>query len=72
VRGRGLWLALVLAEPVSAAFRDAAQRAGFLVNNVQPDAIRIAPALTMTAEEAQSFLDALPSILDDLTLSPAD
>ena len=66
VRGRGLWLAIVLAEPVSAAFRDAAQRAGFLVNNVQPDAIRLAPALTMTAEEAQRFLDALPAILDEV------
>ncbi|GAA2731873.1 acetylornithine transaminase [Actinocorallia aurantiaca] len=66
VRGRGLWLAIVLAEPVAAAFRDAAQKAGFLVNNVQPDAIRLAPALTLTAEEAQSFLDALPAILDEV------
>ena len=66
VRGHGLWLAIVLAEPVSAAFREAAQRAGFLVNNVQPDAIRIAPALTMTSEEAQSFLDALPAILEEV------
>lgn len=66
VRGRGLWLGIVLSEPVSAAFRDAAQRAGFLVNNVQPNAIRIAPALTMTPEEAQRFIDALPAILDDL------
>jgi acetylornithine/N-succinyldiaminopimelate aminotransferase len=72
VRGRGLWLAIGLAEPVSATFRDVAQRAGFLVNNVQPDAIRIAPALTMTSEEAQTFLDALPSILDDVTPSPAE
>jgi acetylornithine/N-succinyldiaminopimelate aminotransferase len=66
VRGHGLWLAIILAEPVSAPFRDSAQRAGFLVNNVQPDAIRIAPALTMTSEEAQSFLDALPAILDEV------
>jgi acetylornithine/N-succinyldiaminopimelate aminotransferase len=66
VRGQGLWLAIMLAEPVSSAFRDAAQRAGFLVNNVQPDAIRIAPALNMTSEEAQSFLDALPAILDEV------
>ncbi len=66
VRGRGLWLAIVLAEPVSGAFRDAAQRAGFLVNNVQPDAVRLAPALTMTDEEARTFLDALPAILDEV------
>ncbi len=67
VRGRGLWLAIVLARPVSAEVRQAAQRAGFLVNNVQPDAIRLAPALTMTAEEAQGFLDALPAILDEVS-----
>ncbi|WP_425544185.1 acetylornithine transaminase [Actinocorallia libanotica] len=66
VRGRGLWLGIVLAEPVAAAVREAAQRAGFLVNNVQPGAIRLAPALTMTVEEAQSFLDALPAILDEV------
>lgn len=66
VRGRGLWLGLVLAKPVSAEFRDAAQAAGILVNNVKPDSIRIAPALTMTPEEAQTFLDALPGILDSV------
>lgn len=65
VRGHGLWLAMMLTQPVAAAVRESAQKAGFLVNNVQPDAIRLAPPLTMTAEEAQSFLDALPGILED-------
>lgn len=68
IRGIGLWMGLVLAGPVSAAFRDAAQEAGFLVNNVKPDSIRIAPALTMTPDEAQSFLDALPGILDSISV----
>lgn len=67
VRGRGLWLAILLTKPEAAGFRDAAQRAGYLVNNVQPDSIRIAPALTMTSDEAQSFIDALSSILDDVS-----
>ncbi|MEO3783596.1 acetylornithine transaminase [Actinocorallia sp. B10E7] len=66
VRGRGLWLAIVLDRPVAAEVRGAAQKAGFLVNNVRPDAIRLAPPLVMTAEEAQSFLDALPAILDEV------
>lgn len=66
VRGRGLWLGLVLTEPVADDFRATAQQAGFLVNNVKPDSIRIAPALTMTPEEAQTFLDALPEILDSV------
>ena len=43
----------------------AARRAGFLVNAVQPDAIRLAPPLVLTAEQASVFLDALPHILDD-------
>jgi acetylornithine/N-succinyldiaminopimelate aminotransferase len=64
VRGRGLWLALVLTRPAAAAVEAAGRAAGFLVNNVRPDAVRLAPALTMTSVEAQSFLDALPAILD--------
>ncbi|GAB2817272.1 acetylornithine transaminase [Actinocorallia aurea] len=64
VRGSGLWLGVLLTEPVAAQVRDAAQKAGFLVNNVQADAIRLAPPLILTAEEAQSFVDALPAILD--------
>jgi acetylornithine/N-succinyldiaminopimelate aminotransferase len=64
VRGRGLWLALALTGPLSGVVEAAARDAGFLVNNVRPDAIRIAPALTMTTAQAQSFVDALPAILD--------
>jgi acetylornithine aminotransferase len=64
VRGRGLWLALALTGRHSAVVEAAARDAGFLVNNVRPDAIRLAPALTMTTVEARSFVDALPAILD--------
>lgn len=64
VRGRGLWLAMTLTRPASAAVEAAAREAGFLVNAVQPDAIRIAPPLILTGEEARSFVDALPRILD--------
>ena len=38
----------------------AARRAGFLVNAVQPDAIRLAPPLILTAAEVDEFLAALP------------
>ncbi|MQA93332.1 MAG: acetylornithine transaminase [Streptosporangiales bacterium] len=64
VRGRGLWLAAVLAEAAAPQVQAAAQEAGFLVNAVQPDAIRIAPPLILTLEEARSFVTALPGILD--------
>ncbi|HEY2522688.1 MAG TPA: acetylornithine transaminase [Streptosporangiaceae bacterium] len=65
VRGQGLWLAAILTEPAAAHVEAAARRAGFLVNAVQPDAIRLAPPLIITAGQAASFLDALPAILDD-------
>jgi acetylornithine/N-succinyldiaminopimelate aminotransferase len=64
VRGLGLWLAIVLAAPASAAVEAAARQAGFLVNAVQPDAIRLAPPLILSSAQASSFVQALPAILD--------
>jgi len=65
LRGRGLWLAIALARPVAAAVEAACRRAGYLVNAVQPDAIRLAPPLILAAAQADSFTAALPGILDD-------
>jgi acetylornithine aminotransferase len=67
VRGCGLWLALVLTKPAAAAVEAAARDAGFLVNNVRPDAVRLAPALNIGIEQAQSFVAALPAILEAAT-----
>jgi acetylornithine/N-succinyldiaminopimelate aminotransferase len=64
VRGSGLWLAAVLAEPKAAAVTAAARDAGFLVNAVQPDAVRLAPPLILTQAEAAGFVAALPAILN--------
>jgi acetylornithine aminotransferase len=64
VRGRGLWLAIVLTTEVAAKVEGAARQAGFLVNAVQPDAIRLAPPLILSAGQARQFTDALPAILD--------
>lgn len=64
VRGRGLWRAAVLTAPAAGAAEAAARDAGFLVNAVQPDALRLAPPLVLTAVQAESFAAALPSILD--------
>jgi acetylornithine/N-succinyldiaminopimelate aminotransferase len=64
VRGRGLWLALALSGSTAAAVEKAARAAGFLVNAVQPDAIRIAPPLVLSLDEADRFVAALPGILD--------
>jgi acetylornithine/N-succinyldiaminopimelate aminotransferase len=64
VRGTGLWRAAVLTQPKAAAVQAAAQDAGFLVNAVQPDAVRLAPPLVVTTAQVQALLDALPAILD--------
>jgi acetylornithine/N-succinyldiaminopimelate aminotransferase len=64
VRGRGLWLAALLSGPAAGAVEAASRDAGFLVNAVQPDAIRLAPPLILTAGQADAFLAALPAILD--------
>jgi len=64
VRGRGLWLAAVLTEPAAARVEAAARDAGFLVNAVQPDAVRLAPPLILEDADADAFLAALPAILD--------
>ncbi|MGW5054675.1 acetylornithine transaminase [Actinokineospora sp. NPDC004072] len=64
VRGTGLLLGIALTRPVSADVAAAALGAGFLVNNVQPDAVRLAPPLVLTDAQAAEFIDALPSILE--------
>lgn len=64
VRGSGLWLAIALTRPAGTAVAAVSQRAGFLVNAVQPDAVRLAPPLVLSADEADSFIGALPGILD--------
>ncbi len=63
VRGSGLWLAAVLNGDQAAAVTTAARQAGFLVNAVQPDAVRLAPPLILTETEADEFTTALPAIL---------
>ena len=70
VRGRGLWLAAVLTAPAAARVEATARDAGFLVNAVQPDAVRLAPPLITGAAEAGAFLAALPAILDAAAAQP--
>jgi acetylornithine/N-succinyldiaminopimelate aminotransferase len=66
VRGRGLWLAATLTAPVAAQVEAACTRSGFLVNAVQPDAIRLAPPLILSSAEAAAFTNALPAILEEV------
>ena len=64
VEGAGLWLGIVLREPVAPAFEAAARAAGFLVNAAVPTRVRLAPPLILTSEQAAEFVAALPGILE--------
>jgi acetylornithine/N-succinyldiaminopimelate aminotransferase len=64
VRGAGLLLAVALTKPVAAGVAAAAQQGGYLVNNVRPDSIRLAPPLILTEADAHEFVAALPTFLD--------
>ncbi|MEV0681724.1 acetylornithine transaminase [Actinosynnema sp. NPDC050436] len=65
VRGAGLLLGITLREAVSARAAAAAQRAGYLVNPVQPDVLRLAPPLVLDLEDAHRLVADLPSLLDE-------
>ena len=71
VRGAGLWRGLVLTEPRSGAVETAARAAGFLVNAAVPEAVRLAPPLVLTEDEAMRFVTALPAILDVAMADPS-
>lgn len=56
VRGTGLLIAIELTADVAPAVAAAALEAGFIVNPVAPNAIRLAPPLILTAEQATDFV----------------
>jgi acetylornithine/N-succinyldiaminopimelate aminotransferase len=64
VRGRGLLCGIVLSTQTAKDVEAAARSAGFLVNAAAPDVVRLAPALTITAAQLDTFVAALPAILD--------
>ncbi|WKK22873.1 acetylornithine transaminase [Streptomyces olivoreticuli] len=64
VRGSGLLLGIVLSEPLAPKVQQAAQDTGLLVNAVAPHVVRLAPPLIITEDEVETFLQALPKVLD--------
>ena len=71
VRGEGLLIGFDLDGDHAPAAVQAALAAGFIINATGPATIRLAPPLILTIEQAASFLDALPDILDTVRM-PAD
>ena len=64
VRGRGLLCGVVLSAPAAKDVEMASRAAGFLVNAAAPDVIRLAPPLIITEHQIETFVAALPAILD--------
>lgn len=64
VRGKGLLQGVVLTAPSAKAVEAAARDAGFLVNAAAADVIRLAPPLIITEPQIETFLSALPAVLD--------
>ena len=65
VRGRGLLCGIVLTTPTANGVEAAARSAGFLVNAPAPDVVRLAPALIISEPQLDTFVAALPGILDN-------
>ncbi|MEV8342661.1 acetylornithine transaminase [Streptomyces niveus] len=72
VRGAGLLLGIVLTEPLAPQVQQAAQDAGLLVNAPAPDVVRLMPPLIIGDDEVETFLQALPGILDTAHGTNAD
>lgn len=72
VRGAGLLRAITLARDVAPQVAAAARSAGFIVNPVTPAAIRLAPPLVITTEQLDTFVSALPALLDAIDATPEE
>ena len=64
VRGAGLLQGIALAEPIAPQVVAAALEQGFILNAANPTTLRLAPPLIITGEELDTFVEALPALLD--------
>ncbi|MGZ4652596.1 acetylornithine transaminase [Oryzihumus sp.] len=69
VRGSGLLRAIQLTADVAPQVADRALAAGFIVNPVTPSVLRLAPPLVVTTDQLDTFVAALPALLDGLETS---
>ncbi len=67
VRGEGLLLGLALSAPLAPQLAAAALRAGYIVNDVTSDTIRLAPPLILRPEQAEAFIADLPALCEAAT-----
>jgi predicted acetylornithine/succinylornithine family transaminase len=65
VRGKGLMWAVQFSTDIGERVTNAALEAGLIVNNVRPNAVRLAPPLTVTEEELEQGLAILEHVIED-------
>ncbi len=70
VRGTGLLRAIVLSADVASVVAERALEAGFIINAPTPNALRLAPPLVVADAQIDSFVAALPDLLDGLGPTP--
>ncbi|MGW9405649.1 acetylornithine transaminase [Arthrobacter sp. NPDC055585] len=63
VRGEGLLIGVDLEAEIAPAAVPAALEAGFIINATGPATLRLAPPLILTTDQAATFLEKLPAIL---------
>ena len=72
VRGKGFLIGIDLDAPIAPAAVGAALEAGYIINSTGPSTLRLAPPLILSAEQAGTFVDALPGILSSARAASAD
>ncbi|MGK2349922.1 acetylornithine transaminase [Cutibacterium sp. V947] len=68
VRGSGALIGIQFDSEIAGALVGAAREHGFIVNAANPSTVRLAPPYILGKEEAQSFIDALPDLIDAVTV----
>ncbi|MSS45268.1 acetylornithine transaminase [Cutibacterium sp. WCA-380-WT-3A] len=66
VRGSGALLGIQFDSDIAGDLVVAARDAGFIVNAANPSTLRLAPPYVLTEAQAQSFVDALPGLIDSV------
>ncbi|MCC6932035.1 MAG: aspartate aminotransferase family protein [Deltaproteobacteria bacterium] len=66
VRGRGLMIGCVLANPVAAKINELALASGLIINNTSDDVLRLVPPLIISYEQMDSAVATLNNILSEV------
>jgi acetylornithine/N-succinyldiaminopimelate aminotransferase len=67
VHGAGLLIGVDVGDSLAKPLTQAAQQAGFIVNDCTPDRVRLAPPLVLSTGEADEWLDVLPRLVEEVT-----